>query len=377
MMTAIIFLLILSFLVLIHELGHFLTARKFGMKVEEFGLGYPPKALRLFTDKLGTVYTLNWLPVGGFVRLFGEDGSLSVEGEENKTTLKGAFFTKPVWQRLVVVLAGATINFIFGVIAFGAIYSYTGIPVELQAVRVEEVAAQSPAAEAGLQVGDLIVGIGEPEVVGIKSVGQYIEQLNAYVGTTAPLKVERNDAVLEIPVYVRGEKEIPAGEGATGVVVNDFELRHYPLWQMPFRGMVVGLKAALQFSGVLLQGLGGMVKDLVSHGKVPSEVAGPVGIVHMAQQEGLLTSGLIPLLNFMAILSINLAIVNVLPFPALDGGRAMFLLIEGLTRKKLKPEIEQWANVVGFGLLIVMIVLISIRDVSRIDGVRDWLSSLR
>lgn len=376
-MTAIIFLLILSFLVLIHELGHFLTARKFGMKVEEFGLGYPPKALRLFTDKLGTVYTLNWLPVGGFVRLFGEDGSLSVEGEENKTTLKGAFFTKPVWQRLVVVLAGATINFIFGVIAFGAIYSYTGIPVELQAVRVEEVAAQSPAAEAGLQVGDLIVGIGEPEVVGIKSVGQYIEQLNAYVGTTAPLKVERNDAVLEIPVYVRGEKEIPAGEGATGVVVNDFELRHYPLWQMPFRGMVVGLKAALQFSGVLLQGLGGMVKDLVSHGKVPSEVAGPVGIVHMAQQEGLLTSGLIPLLNFMAILSINLAIVNVLPFPALDGGRAMFLLIEGLTRKKLKPEIEQWANVVGFGLLIVMIVLISIRDVSRIDGVRDWLSSLR
>ena len=151
-----------------------------------------------------------------------------------------------------------------------------------------------------------------------------------------------------------------------GVVISSFGLVKYPLWQMPIYGMAVGLESAVRFGVMLVEALGGMMADLVTMGKVPQDVAGPVGIVHTVSREGILEEGWLAIVNFAAILSINLAIVNVMPFPALDGGRALFLAVEGVTGKRIKPKWERWINTVGFMMLISLIVMISVRDVVRV-----------
>ena len=376
-MTIIIFILILSFLVLIHELGHFLTAKKFGIKVEEFGMGYPPKALTLHKDKGGTEYTLNWLPFGGFVRMFGEDGSLASEG---KGTQGKAFFDKPVWQRMIVIIAGVSVNFAFGVVAFATIYTIMGIPTVIDGVKISQVASNSPAQDAGLTIGDVITQIETSDLtLQIKDSAGFIAAVQQLAGETATVQFKRNNEAQKTEVYVRSKEEIPADQGSIGVVINDFELKRYPTWQMPFRGAVVGLQSAVEFGILLLKSLGTMVANIFTQGKLPVEVAGPVGIVHMAQKEGILTSGWLDRLNFAAILSINLAIINLIPFPALDGGRVIFLLYEGILRKRINPKIEHYANFAGFMLLISMIVAVSARDISRVaqdSAVQNWFKNL-
>jgi regulator of sigma E protease len=368
-MSGLIFIVILSFLVIIHELGHFLVARWAKIKVEEFGLGYPPKAWTLFKDKMGTIYTLNWLPFGGFVRMFGEDSQ-----EETK---EGSFASRPAWKRMLVVLAGAVVNFTFGVIAFGMIYSWHGIPTELGGVRIEELAPGSPAESAGIPVGSLVTAIevGE-ERIEVKEGGDLIGTVAQYRGQTVRLLTDDGNAY---DMYVRTVEEVPEGQGALGVTLRDFEMKFYPWWQMPFRGMWVGLQSAITFGGMILVALGTMIKELVTMGTVPADVAGPVGIVYQAEKQGFLREGFWGQLNFAAILSINLAIINVLPFPALDGGRAFLLAIEMVFRKRVKPRIEQWLNTTGFLLLIGLILLISIRDVGRVlsdQGIQQWFLNL-
>lgn len=365
-MTLLIFLLLLSFLVVIHELGHFLAARRSGVKVEEFGIGYPPKAKRLFTDKRGTEYTLNWLPFGGFVRLYGEDGKETKDAGV-------AFYSKSKPVRLMIIVAGAVINFLFGVLAFGAIYTYTGIPTEMELVRIDEVMVGSPAEEAGLQGGEEVVAVAaDNEVVEVKTVGEFVEEVGYYRGEEVRLVLTDERVV---PVYVRTVEETPDDQGALGVLVSDFEFRHYPLWQMPFRGMWVGLQAAVAFGILLLVSLGEMLRNLIFSGVVPTEVAGPVGIVHTAAKEGLLTSGWVTIVNFAAILSINLAIVNMLPIPALDGGRALFIFLEGFIGKSRMPKVERYANTAGMAMLLFLILAISIRDVRGVladEWVKTW-----
>lgn len=367
-MSALIFILILSFLVIIHELGHFVVARWAGIKVEEFGLGYPPKLLTVFKDKLGTIYTLNWLPFGGFVRLFGED---SVEATQ------GSFVSKPAWKRMAVILAGAAVNFLFGVLAFGAIYSWHGIPTNVAGAKIDGIAAGSPAEVAAVPRGVVVTGVdigGTMTAVG--SAKDLIDAVAAHRGETIELVIQEGQ---RYRVYVRRPDEVPEGQGALGVVLIDFEMKFYPWWQMPFRGMWVGLKSAVSFGGLILNALGSMVHELIFQGKVPADVAGPVGIVYQAEKEGFLRDGFWASLNFAAILSINLAIINVLPFPALDGGRGFFIAIEMIFRKRVKPKVEQWANSAGFLLLIMLIVLISARDIRRVlmdQGVQSWFSSL-
>jgi regulator of sigma E protease len=368
-MGVVIFIAVLSFLVIIHELGHFLMGRFFKMRVEEFGLGYPPKIRRLFTDKKGTEYTLNWLPFGGFVRLFGEDRATVDESKD----VVGAFFTKPGWQRLIVILAGVAINFIFGVLAFSIIYTKLGIPVEFGHVRLEEIAPESPAAESGLVVGDQVRSIVvRGETTSVVLVDDFINTISANRGNTVTLEFENREPVL---VYIRSEAETPADEGSLGVVVADSEVVFYPLWQMPFRGMFVGLQSAFEFGLLILQSLGQMVTNLVINGQVPDEVAGPIGIGHTVQREGILTQGWLMVLNFAAILSINLAIINLLPVPALDGGRAVFILLEMLSGKRVSPVWEYRINAAGFIALISLIVLVSIRDIKNLvqdQAIQEW-----
>lgn len=374
-MSVLIFILILSFLVIIHELGHFLTARWQGMRVEEFGFGYPPRALTLWRDKRGTVFSLNWLPFGGFVRLFGEEGLPA--GEEGETETAEAFSNYSAWRRLLVIGAGAVMNFCLGVVAFGVIYSKVGIPTDLESVRIDQVVMGSPAEVAGLKAGSVVTALE------IQGLSQEIKTSEAFIQAVAGHKGET--VILELadgtkyPVYVRMADETPENEGAMGVVVTDFEMRHYPWWQMPFRGMAVGLQAALEFGRMLIVAMGQMVVDLVAKGEVPKDVAGPVGIAYAAQKDKLLTEGWLMRLNFAAILSINLAIVNVLPIPALDGGRAVFVVWEMITKRKVKPKVEQWVNAVGFSFLLGLIVMVSIRDIRTVltdKAVIEWFSRL-
>lgn len=374
-MTIIIFILILSFLVLIHELGHFLTAKKFGIKVEEFGMGYPPKALTLHKDKGGTEYTLNWLPFGGFVRMFGEDGSLASEG---KGTQGKAFFDKPVWQRMIVIIAGVTINFAFGVVAFALIFSISQIvPSYFWSVRVNGVSVNSPAFEAGLQSGDEIIAArGSRGGRKTLTTSDLTSTLIRHEGELIKLSLKSGEVK---EVRVRTREEIPEGEGLIGIVISDREENQAKGLNASILGAKAGITEALLFSRTLLFSLKEMIVDGFAQGSAPQEVAGPVGIVHMAQKEGILTGGWMPRLYFAAILSINLAIINLIPFPALDGGRLIFLLYEGIRRKRINPKIEHYANFAGFMLLISMIVAVSARDISRVAqdvNVQNWFKNL-
>src|SRR3989344_1318739 len=349
-MTLLVFLLVLSFLVCIHELGHFVMARRAGVKVEEFGFGYPPKMWRFFKDKRGTEYTVNWLPFGGFVRLHGEDAEASQV--TNGDTV--AFYAKKKRVRLVIIVAGAVMNFIFGAVAFGILYSKSGIPEQLGYVLVEEVTADTPAAKAGLVRGDTIYGLMTDGVLApIKTTIEFQTELAGRAGQTVTLSLGEGKTK---DVYVRKTEERPEGQGALGVAITDFRLMQYPWWQMPVRGMWIGIKAAFGFGVFLLEALGKMLYDWVATGVAPKDVAGPVGIVHLAQKEGLLTSGWEMILNFAAILSINLGVVNLLLFPALDGGRAIFVLLEGIIKKEKLAKVERAANMVGMALLLLMIV---------------------
>jgi regulator of sigma E protease len=373
-MSVLIFLIVLSFLVIIHELGHFLSAKWSGMKVEEFGIGYPPRAKTLFTDKAGTEYTLNWLPFGGFVRLFGEDAAMVEEGKSNE----GAFFTKPLGKRLVVVLAGAVVNFVFGVIAFSIIYSVVGIPADFGYVRVDEIAAESPAETSGLRLEDEIEAVViEEDATRVTGADQFVALVGQHRGETIRLVLKNRADQPE--VYVRTIEEVPEGQGSIGVVISDFGFVHYPLWEMPVRGAIVGTKSAIEFGAMLIQALGDMVRNLFLFGQVPKEVAGPVGIAHSVAKAGILEEGFLAILNFTAILSINLAIMNVLPLPALDGGRAVFLVYELIFRRRVKPAFERTVNTMGFVMLLTLIVLVSVRDVKNIfldEAVRGWLKSV-
>jgi regulator of sigma E protease len=374
-MQLLIFLIILSFLIYIHELGHFLMAKRAGVKVDEFGFGYPPKIFKFFTDKHGTDYTLNWLPFGGFVRLHGEDGQVDTQESQ-------AFYSKSKKKRLGIIVAGAVMNFLFGIVAFGAIYTKTGIPTNFDYVLIDAVDQDSPAESAGLKTGDKVIAIiNDSKELKISNIEEFKSLLSPNTGKEAVLVIETDSEKKDLPVYVRKDEEIPDGKGAIGVTISDMDYIFYPTWQMPFRGIWLGIQTAVSFGIFILVMLGNMIKDLLLSGTVPPDIAGPVGIGHQVVKQSLLTNDLISVQNFSfaAIISINLAIMNMLPIPALDGGRALFLFIEKIVGRKKLEKIENKANSVGFILLLGLIILFSIRDLKRIftdSSVIKWFNQL-
>ena len=246
MIQLVVFFLILSVLVLVHEFGHFISARIFGIRVEEFGFGLPPRAKKLFT-KWGTVFTLNWLPIGGFVKLYGEEYS---HGDEVVVGEAGRFYDKPARVRAVVFVAGVIMNFLLGIFLFATVYSFVGIPEKTERVRVEEVVAGSPADKAGFKVDDVIKQFSETS--------QMVKFVNENAGREIELLVVARDGS-ERTIKVTPRKDPPAGQGGLGVVLSNVELTKYPWWQMPFRGAVVGLSEAIAWGKDIASGLGHMV----------------------------------------------------------------------------------------------------------------------
>jgi len=352
------FIIILSILILVHEIGHFVVARWFKIKIEEFGLGYPP---RIWSKKVReTIYSINWLPFGGFVRMLGED---SKEQVDNKQDIGRAFFKQKKRVKVAVLLAGVMMNFLLGVVVFAAIYTKIGIPELVDYVVVSGIAKDSPAEAVGLKPEDKVVtaeGWEKPDKKEL--VTSFVKYISDHRGEEVKLNLQDGRQVVAVP---RLEADTPEGQGALGAGVSNVDLVMYPVWQRPFRGMVVGIQEALAWGREIVVSLGMMMFNLFK-GQVPEQVAGPVGIYDISKQ--VVAQGLMATLQFMGILSINLSILNLLPIPALDGGRLFFIAIEAITRKRIKPELEQTIHLIGMMLLIGLMLLITVNDVKRLLG---------
>jgi regulator of sigma E protease len=365
--SILIFLLVLSILILVHELGHFLVARHSGIKVEEFGFGIPP---RLIGKKIGgTVYSINWLPFGGFVRLHGEQD----EGEI--TDPKRAFLNKSKRARSLVVVAGVIMNFILAIVAFAIVYSFSGIPRDTGKLKVIDVAVGSPAQVAGIVVGDVITKIGKDNVI---SSDDFAGKITASKGKRTVFEIQRTatDQSSIVKITLTPRENPPQEEGPIGITYTSMEIYYPPIWQRPFYGIYYGFKDAIFWGQTIAVGLWTLIAGLFK-GQVPQDISGPVGIFAVTTEAA--KGGILTLINFVGILSVNLAILNILPFPALDGGRLLFIGIEAVTGRKVSPRVEGVIHNIGMIILLILMLAITIGDIRRLitfGGIQGFLNSM-
>jgi regulator of sigma E protease len=360
-MSIVIFIVILLVLVLVHEAGHFFTAKRFGIRVDEFGFGFPPK---LFSFKKGeTEYSFNLLPIGGFVKIFGENPD---EENTNGPDASRSFVHKPKWQQALVLFAGIFANFLLAWFLF-SIGFMSGLPTsvgsepapyKLQDVNlvIVSVLPKSPAENAGLKIGDKIINIqsGENFTTSLSP-----ESIKSFV-------VESGGKEIDIG-YIRGKNpevniakinpKENSGEFTIGISMDEIGTAKLPFFTALWEGMrlnwfmtkntVVGLYT------LILNGLRG-------NGSF-SSVTGPIGMVGIVGDA--YQFGFVYLLSFTALISVNLAIINLLPFPALDGGRLFFLLIEKIKGSRINPKFTNTANMIGFGILIIFMLVVTYHDV--------------
>jgi regulator of sigma E protease len=356
-------LLVLSVLIIIHELGHFLVAKKAGVWVEEFGFGLPP---RLIGKKFGeTIYSINWLPFGGFVRLHGE------MTDEGISKPKRAFLKKSKLTRAAIVVAGIVMNLILGLVCFAIVYSFLGIPKEQGFVQIVQVAKDSPAAAAGLTANDIVVTLNKKPVT--KST-DFTSLTKENAGHKIALEIKRGSNVQNYNITLRTNPS--DGKSYLGIVVSSETTYYPPFYERPFYGAYYGTIAAYDTTISVFQGLWGTVSQ-ASHGQVPEGTVGPVGIFAIIYF--VLKQGILPILNLMGLISINLAVLNILPIPALDGGRLFFIVLEAIIGKKVLPKVEAAFHSVGFIVLLALITLISFFDIKRIisaGGFMGFINSL-
>jgi regulator of sigma E protease len=360
-MTLLIFLAVIAVLIFIHELGHFLVAKKVGIKVEEFAIGFPPRVWSKKKDE--TLYSLNLIPIGGFVRLYGEE-------EEVKKNRTQAFYHKGRLVRALVVTAGVMMNFLFGVVAFALVFAVYGIPKETGMVRVEEVGEATPAYQAGLLKNDIILSVAGQSVYDTKAFRKLIEENK---GKEVELVVKRGDGFLSLFVIPRSNP--PSGQGPLGIIVSSSIIVHPPILKLPFVAAWYGLQEAFYWVGNIFSGIGSAVSQL-TRGVVPRDITGPVGIFQAT--DTFARTGFISLVWFLGVLSINLAVVNILPFPALDGGRAMFILIEAIFGRRVIPTVERIAHSIGLVFLFALLLLITFKDITQLlSGGFDFLKDIK
>jgi regulator of sigma E protease len=337
------FLLVLFIVVLAHEIGHYATAKLFGVRVLEFGFGYPP---RIASVKYGdTDYSLNLLPLGGFVKLAGE------EDPKAKDSLAG----KGYGTRLLVLAAGSIMNALLPLLLFSIAYMVPHDMIE-GSVLIDDVSANSPAAAAGILPGDTVLEVEGHQINSTNDIGRYI-QLN--LGNETAFLLERADGAIE-EVMLVPRWDPPAEEGSAGVVVSNVDPVIVSESLPFFKAIGTGINQTGETMVLFKNALLGLVT-----GTAEFNIAGPVGIAELTGQFA--EAGLSPLLEFTAFFSINLAIVNLLPLPALDGGRIAFVLVEWARRgKRVDSKTEGKIHLVGFLLLIGFMVAVTFQDIINI-----------
>jgi regulator of sigma E protease len=393
---------VFGLLVLVHEFGHFITAKWAGIRVDEFGLGFPPRIAGIrkrdgkgweviwfggkrneedtydslkqtpFSGTSGgvstpgtrasshTLYSLNLIPIGGFVRMPGENGDIN---DESGNYDPQSFAAKSAGKRLIVLVAGVTMNVLLAMILFTFAFGF-GEPEVLS--QIGKVAPGSPAAIAGIRPGDTIVSAKNQPVkffsdLQIIVTAEIQADKNQHATVPVALQIQRPGSSGLISTTVNVREHPPSGQGpmgieASGKVVFD----SIPLWQAPIRGVQYTFQTTSDF----LHAIGQMIT-----GALPVQLAGPVGIVNITGQvaQSVPTEGWWPILSLTAVLSLNLAIINILPFPALDGGRVVLVLIEVLRGgKRLKPEVEGIINFAGMLMLLTLMVVITFFDVKNL-----------
>ncbi len=358
-MTIVIFIIVLSILVFVHELGHFIMAKRAGMKVEEFGFGFPP---RIWGIKKGeTTYSINLIPFGGFVKILGEDGQ-----ERNDPR---SFGSKSFLQRASVLLAGVVMNFLLAVVLL-VIVNAVGIRIGLVGtedatqvshvkVQVVEVRAGSPAEKAGIRALDEIVRVKAKDAnQDIHSVSEVQDFTAKHLGQEVTITIAEGATQKDITVVPRANA--PAGEGALGIAMALTGVVKYSLPQAFVHGVT--------YSAILLintvQGYATVITNLVTTGKAGVQLSGPIGIAQITGQAA--RFGFIYLLQFMALISINLAVLNSIPFPAIDGGRFLFLIIEKIKGSPISPKFENTANATGFVLLLLLMAYVTTKDIIKL-----------
>jgi len=344
-------------LVTIHELGHFILAKKFGVKVEEFGIGIPP---RIYGKKIGeTVYSLNLIPLGAFVKLY---------GEEERIEEKRSFSGKPIWQRALIVLGGVIAFWIIAALIMAVVAGVWGLPMQIEdtdqgfknpEVEIAQVAKGSPAEESGLRIWDVInKAKADDNEITIDKVQELINFIDNHKDQELTLTIKRGKQILNVSLIPRLNP--PSGEGPIGIQPVRIAFKFYPWSEAIIQGIITTKNETLQ----IVFTLGSLISRLVRHVPIPKgEVE--VGSVVVIGQFGVyaLESGINNFLTFLASISIFLALFNILPIPALDGGKLLFLIIEKIRNKPINQRIEEKVTTAFFILIMTLGVLIIIRDI--------------
>lgn len=372
MLTAVIFIAILGLLVLVHEAGHFFVARKNGVTVEEFGFGIPPRVFGVWRDKNkkwhwitkdnpnnkphATVYSINWLPIGGFVK---------IKGEEGDSTDHDSFSQKKLWQRSIIVVAGVVMNFLLTIVLLSIGFGI-GIPEALDGqnptnatirdrhIEITTVLKGSPAAEAELKAGDIILTIDGKIFANLDEARTYIKE------STKPLLIEiKRDGVIEKKTATTKILSETNGRGL-GVGLFETAVISYP-WYM---AIGKGITETFIMFGEIIKSFYHVFKNIFAGRGVSADLSGPVGIAVLTGKAARL--GFIYLLQLAAMLSLNLAFINVMPFPALDGGRLLFFAIEKIKGKPVSKKAENMAHTIGFFILLGLIAIVTFRDIMHL-----------
>lgn len=371
--TLITFLVILSILVLVHEFGHFIAAKMLKVKVEEFALGLPfTKPLYSKKAKDKVIWAIYPVLFGGFVRLLGE------EGDEEKNNPHSFAHKKP-WQRAVILLAGVSMNVVLGVVLSYIMLSLSSYKTfmpnfakynfhnakQTDRVIVTGVTKGSPADLAGIKSGDVIVSVGDFEITGGKSMQDITRQ---YAGKSMAITLYHQVPLNPKVTYAIPRTNPPKGEGPMGIAITDVLEISYPTIA---QRLTSGLTLTYDTGVYTLKVLGVLIRDAIATrtaAPVVSNLSGPIGIFNITEsfiQVGGIEA-LYNILQLMAMMAINLAIFNILPFPALDGGRLLFVVIEGVTGRKIKAKWEGYVHQAGMAILLALMVLVTFNDIVRI-----------
>lgn len=359
----IIFIAVLVVLIVVHEMGHFFVAKWTGMRVDEFGLGYPPK---LWGKKIGeTEYTLNAFPFGGFVKIYGEDmEDVSAESEKAR-----AFSNRPKWAQALVLVAGVAMNVLLAWILLTILFlipteraltQEEALTVPNATLSITSVTPNTPAEKAGLLTGDKVAFMygagGSLEYPTVDSFTEFVSK-----GGVITLVVERDGKAVSI--NATPEKNIITTDSerpALGVGISMVGVLPLSWWQAPVSALV----ATWNYLGQIAVGLVSFVFTLVTFSADLSSVAGPIGIAGIVGDAS--NAGIVPLMFLTALISLNLAVLNLLPFPALDGGRLVFVIIEAITRKRIPSKVAGILNTVGFLLLILLMIIVTVGDIGKL-----------